>query len=157
MHHFAKVNRVAEQLESQRSRIDGFCLRGVRTGAFSAIAPEDPPAVFTVKAAEEGSQNGTQGGKPRREKIPYVVQLCGGASEIQIFVVFVADHAVKRVDGLVAEAKRSTADCKVKQRGDHTVRAVLRHRFHSGLRHALLREAFGVAADNHRDGPPCRG
>ena len=72
---------------------------------------------------------------------------------MQVFFIFIAEHAVHRVDGLVGQRQRRTADKHVKQRCNDAVACILGHGLHGGLRHAFRREILGITANNPRHSP----
>ena len=67
---------------------------------------------------------------------------------MQIPLVFVAEHAVHCVDGLIGQRQRRTAHQHVKQRGNDAVAGVFGYRFHRRFGHALGGQVLGIAPHN---------
>lgn len=80
-----------------------------------------------------------------------IVQFCGGPAEVQVFVVFVAHHAVHGVDGLVGQTQRRAADEQVEHGGNNAVREVFRDGFHRRLGHTFTGERLGVPPHHTAD------
>ena len=70
---------------------------------------------------------------------------------MQIFFIFIADHAVHRIDGFIRQCQRRAAQHHIKQRRNHAVTRVLGDRFHCRLGHAFARQGLRIAPDNAAD------
>ena len=85
---------------------------------------------------------------PRRNIVCNVIQLCCRASKVQIPVIFIADHAVHRIDRFIAKSQRRTSDHQIKKRCCHTVRKIFRHRLNRSLCNSRCVQILRIPSDN---------
>ena len=147
----AKVPGLAGQLNPQRTRTGGFRLGRVRAGMLAPIPTPDTPGVRRIVSGEKGRGNPEQSGQPGGDVSGRIVQFCGGPTEVQVFVVFVAHHAVHGVDGLVGQTQRRAADEQVEHGGNDAVREVFRDGFHRRLGYTFTGEGLGVPPHHTAD------
>ena len=112
----------------------------------AAVPPPDTPRALGVIAGERRRHDPEQRRQTARDIVRHIVQLCRRTAKIEIFLVFVAQHTVHGVDGLVGQGQRRTAQQHIKQRRNDAVAGVLSHRLHRSLGHALGGQGFRVAA-----------
>ena len=121
-------------------------LGAVGAGVIVAVPPPDTPCALGVIAGERRRHDPEQRRQTARDIVRHIVQFCSGTAKVEIFFVFVAQHTVHRVDGLVGQGQRRTAQQHIKQRRNDAVAGVLGHRLHRRFGHALGGQSFRVAA-----------
>ena len=119
----------------------------------AAVPPPDLPRPFCVIVRKGRSSHPQQGGKAAGKVICRIVQFGRDAAKVEVFFVFVAQHTVHRVDGLVGQGQRCPADDHIEQGRDHAVAGVFGHRFHSGSGHPLQCQILGVPPHDAADRP----
>ena len=117
----------------------------------AAVPPPDLPRPSGAVAGQRGSGHPEQARQAAGDVVCHIVQLGGHTAKVEVFFVFVAQHTVHRVDGLVSEGQRGPADQHIEQRRNDTVAGVFGHRLHGGFRHALGSELRSVPAHDPAD------
>ena len=121
---FAKVAGGPRQLDAQSPGAGAFGLGAVGAGMVPAVPPPDLPRARSAVPGKRRRSGPEQPGDPAGQIVRRIIQFGGGAAEIKIFLVFVAEHAVHRVDGLVGQGQRGTAQQHIEQRRDDAVAGV---------------------------------
>ena len=117
-----------------------------------AIIPSpDPPGTFHTLSGHAGAADPKQRSQPGRDISCHIVQMGRRPSEVDVFLVFVADHAVHRVDGFVGQSQHRAAEHHIEVGRDHAVGIILRDRFHRSPRHSVRVKRLGVPANDPRD------
>ena len=110
------------------------------------VPPPDTPRPFGAVAGQGRRRAPQQTRQTAGQIVCRVVQLGGDAAEVEVLFVFVAQHAVHGVDGLVGQRQRCPADEHIQQRRDHAVAGIFGHGLHGGFGHTLSGQILGVAA-----------
>lgn len=140
------------ELHAERTGAGTFGLRAVGACMISTVAPPDLPRALDAVSREPRREHPQKCRDTTRNVVCGIVKLCGHAPEIYVLFIFVAEHAVHRVDGFVGQRKRCAADEHAKKRRDHAVTGVFGNGLHSGFSHALHGKRVGITPDNAGDG-----
>ena len=131
-------------MENSRGRT--LRLGGIGACVAVTVSFPDFKTVHGVPARDSSCQHQQKGCQPGGYKTEHIVHMGRGTAEIQVFLVFIADHAVHGIDALIKERQRGAADHHVEKGRDHTVRQIFRSRFNCGPGHARVVQGSGIPA-----------
>ena len=105
----AKIPGIPRKLHAQCPGAGRLTLGRIRAFMVSAVPPPDFKCVFAAHSGDQaGRRRKGQAGKPRRNIIDQVIQLCRRTAEIQVFLVLITNHGIHGVDCLIKEAANRT-------------------------------------------------
>src|SRR5699024_5276350 len=129
----SKIPGVSRQLDPKRTGHHRLRLGGIGAGVVETVSSKNAESIWTVKSRQKRCRRHNQSGQTGRDKVDDVVQTGRTGSEITVSVVFVSHHGIHGIDAFIGKSQYRTADHQIKQRGDHTVGSVFRHRLHRGF------------------------
>ena len=145
------------ELHAERTGAGTFRLRAVGACMISAVAPPDLPRALDAVSREPRREHPQKCRDTTRNVVCGIVKLCGHAPEVYVLFIFVAEHAVHRVDGLVGQRQRCPAKEHIQKRCNDAVAGVLGHGLHGGSGHARGGQVLRVTAHDAGHGPAGRG
>ena len=116
-----------------------------------AVPAEDPPCARRVHPGQPCRRHQQQSAQPGGHKARNIVQARRRRAKILIPLIFIAQHGIHGVDGLIDHAADGPAQRQVKERRNNAVCSVLRHCLHRRANDALPVQAFRVAPHDHGD------
>lgn len=87
----------------------------------------------------------------RRDVVEDVVDAGCNAAEIDVFVVFIANHGIEGIGRPIDDSQGQAADGKEEQRRHDAVNGIFGNRFHRSPRHFRAVEMVRIAADDLAD------
>ena len=148
------VCAAAAQPDAEGSRHCSFALPGVRTGVAIPIAQPDPVCAARVQAQKLRRSYNTQCCETSRDEVRRVIEACRSAAEIEIGMLAVADHRIKRVDRFVGHRAGNSSGSEPEERRDDAVARALCQRFNNSPRDFRSIEMRRVAAYDACQAPP---
>src|SRR5258708_39821861 len=97
MLYFAAVDGIAAELHAERSSHRGLRKAGIGAYVFASVSQAGPKSRAYPSGGDRRSGGDANRGKPRRNIVRDVINPCGSAPEVEVFLIAIADH---RVEGI---------------------------------------------------------
>ena len=124
---------------------------------FPPVPAVDLPGILSVQPCEKCCCRHEKPCDPRRDIVEDIIHFRRNPSEIQVPVIFIAQHRVHGIHCLVQKSQGSSSDHHIDQRSGHPVRGILCHSLYRRLRDAFLSELLCIPAYDHGDCSPRPG